>query len=72
MEAWPIKALKAAPISRAECKNCSECKNLLETKKVARNKKSCQKVAEQLVASPNFVPILASFKWGRAFLQKDC
>ena len=50
MEAWPVKALKAAPISR-KLRNCSEYKNLIETKKVAGNTKSCQKVDEQLMAS---------------------
>ena len=54
MEAWLVKALIAASISR-KTRNCSECKNLLETKKkrVVRNTKSCQNVAEQLVASPS-------------------
>ena len=46
---------KAAPISQNwwKTRNCTECKKLLETKKVARNTRSCQKVAEQLVESPN-------------------
>jgi len=53
MEAWPVKALKAAPISRKleiaqNAKTCSKQKMLLEI-----NAKSCQKVAEQLVASTN-------------------
>jgi len=52
MEAWPIKALKAAPISRKleiaqNAKTCSKQKMLLEMQKVAK------KVAEQLVASTN-------------------
>jgi len=41
MEAWPIKALKAAPISRKleidqNAKSCSKQKKLLETRKVAK------------------------------------
>jgi len=48
MEAWPIEALKAAPMSgkleiTQNAKSCSKYEKL---------PKSCQKVAEQLVASP--------------------
>ena len=38
-------------------RNCPECKKLFETIKFARNRRSCQKVAEQLVESPNQEPI---------------
>ena len=47
-----IKTPKAAKAAQNE-KRCSEWKTLLGMKTVAQNMKSCQKVAEQLVDSPN-------------------
>ena len=54
MEAGQINTNSCSDFSELEkTRNCSEFKKLLETKKVARNTRSCQKVAEQLVESPN-------------------